>query len=181
MRDIFYGLFAVLLAAGLFIPAGAKAAKKEKLPVAVAQYHLLDGKWDGTAQRLEEGGALTPFDTRMVCDKVAEGWAIACNIEGESNTAGEPVTFNEAHLIGIDPVSGAGRWFSIASGGTIRERLAEWTDSRTLFARARWDTPDGPAEETITYSFGGKKNLSFRTVITIAEKRVFEMTGTLER
>lgn len=181
MNKTFTALSAILLCAGLAIPAVALAGKKERLPAAVTQYHMLYGKWEGAAQRVGEDGMLTAFDVRMECDKVADGWAMACNVEGESVGEGEKTSYSEAHLIGVDPVSGAGHWYSIASGGDVHEHLAEWTNSSTLFSRHTWDTPDGAAEETVTYSFGGKKTLSFRRVITIAGKRVYEMTGTMER
>jgi len=171
-------IVSVALVASCTVLATASTMADTSSPAPAASiYYPLVGKWTGQGQMSEPGQQPVSLKLNLVCNKASSGWAVRCDMSAENDN----MQISESDLMGVDPVTGKGHWYSVTNMGESHDHLTEWPDASTMKAHYTWTQDGKQMQEKIMFNLKGKKSMEFTSIVSAEGQEVGKFSGTLMR
>ena len=154
-----YARIAALVLAGAALTVSVSDALAQTAAPASAptQFYPFLGYWKGHGQYGAPGKDPAQLALSLSCRRAVAGWAVRCDFVGRGDT----MTFVEADLMGVDPVTGIGHWYAVNNQGDTHDHIAEWTDAKTMIAHYEWEQNGKQMRENVIVRFPREKQHGF--------------------
>lgn len=170
--------FKIVIAALIAIPTAliatnlqAESETSAEPPSALEKFNPLLGRWKGQAEFSQPGDKTRTLSVKLDCEKVSRDWGILCEMSARSSK----MAILETNLIGIDPATGSGHWYTVNNLGETQDHVAEWLSPTQMKASTSWTENGKQMHENMTLDFTSESTFDYRSVVTAdgEEVRVF--------
>jgi len=173
----YFRIALLVLAAAAAAVAAADATAQAMNTPASSQFYPFLGYWKGNGQLSVPGKDPELLKLSLSCRKAVAGFAVRCDLVGRSDT----MTFVEADLMAVDPVTGVGHWYAVNNQGETHDHIAQWPDAATMNAHYEWGQNGKQMSENAVFRFRDGKHMSFRSVTTQDGQEVGAFFGNMYR
>ncbi|MEZ5542144.1 MAG: hypothetical protein R3F42_08875 [Pseudomonadota bacterium] len=171
-RPFAVGVLALLVGLSL-----ASTAAASPTPSATAFFGLV-GNWLGEGGTSDKGRQ-TPLTLRLECEKVSDGRAVLCRMDGRDQ--GGNLVLSETDLFGVDPVTGTGHWYAVSNAGETHDHLVKWRNPDTLLASLNWQQEGKEMAENVVLDLSSASYLNIRSIVSADGVEVAEFTGSFRQ